>query len=67
MAYAQTSSLSSTEGRLLEGEKGLAYWCILAILYSLFLLFLFSLCFGTLILFPHSFLSPLKLARVVVL
>ena len=34
---------------------------------SVFFLFLFSLRFGTLILFPHSFLSSLKLARVVVL
>ena len=38
MACAQTSSLFLTEGRLLEGEKELAYWCMLAILYSLFFL-----------------------------
>ena len=36
MACAQTSSLFLTEGRLLEGEKELAYWCMPAILYSLF-------------------------------
>src|SRR6266702_2536912 len=45
MACAQTSSLSSTEGRFLKGEKGLAYWCMFAILHSLFLFFLFSLRF----------------------
>ena len=64
MACAQASSLYSTEGKFLEGEKGLAYWCMPAILHSLFLFFLFSLCFVTLI--PsHSFLSFLMLARVV--
>ena len=67
MACAQTSSLSLTEDRLLEGEKGLAYWCMSTILHFLFLLFLFSLRFSTLILFLHSFLSSLKLAYVVVL
>ena len=36
MACAQMSSLFLTGGRLLEGEKELAYWCMLAILYSLF-------------------------------
>ena len=55
MACAQTSSLSSIEGRLLEGEIGLAYWCMLAILHSLFLPFLFFLRFVTLILSLHSF------------
>jgi len=40
-------SFSLTEGRLLEGEKGLAYWCMLAILHSPFSLHdsLFLLCF----------------------
>ena len=43
MAYTQMNPLSSTEGRLLEGENGLAYWCVPAILYSKFLfLILFS-------------------------
>ena len=41
MACAQTSSLFLTEGRLLEGEKKLAYWYMPAILYSL-LFFYFS-------------------------
>ena len=36
MAHTQTSSLSSMEGRLLEGEKGLAYWRMSAIQHSLF-------------------------------
>ena len=44
MAYAQINHLSSTDGRLLEGEKRLAYWCTLVILvlsfFSVFLLFL---------------------------
>ena len=64
MAHAQTSSLSLTEGKPLEGEKGLAYCCMSAILHSIFLFFLFSLRFVTLIL-SHSFLSFLMLARVV--
>ena len=64
MVCAQTSSLSSTESRLLKGENGLAYWCMSAILHSLFLFFLFSLRSVTLIL-SHSFLSSLMLARVV--
>ena len=64
MAHAQTSSLSSTEGKSLEGEKGLAYCCMSATLHSIFLFFLFSLRFVTLIL-SHSFLSFLMLARVV--
>ena len=42
MAYVQTNSLSSTEDRLLEGEKGLAYWCMLAIQHSLFFLLILS-------------------------
>ena len=42
MVYAQTNSLSSTEGRLLNGEKGLAYWCMPAILHSISLHSLFS-------------------------
>ena len=41
MACAQMSSLSSTEGRLLEGEKGLAYWCMSTIQYSISFSFLF--------------------------
>ena len=44
MAYTQTSSLSSTEGRLLEVENRLAYWCMSAIQHFLFpFLSLFSL------------------------
>ena len=48
MAYARTNSLSSIESRLLEGDKRLAYWCMLAILHSLFFLLILSfllLCF----------------------
>ena len=55
MTYAQANSLSSTEGELLEGEKGLAYWFMPAILHSLFLFFLFSLRFVILILSPLLF------------
>ena len=55
MAYAQANSLSSTKGKLLEGEKGLAYWCMLEILHSLFLFFLFPLRFVILILSPLLF------------
>ena len=36
MAYAQINPLSSTKGRLLEGEKRLVYWCMLTILHSVF-------------------------------
>ena len=57
MAYAQTNPLSLTEGRLLEGEKGLAYWCMPAFLHSLFLfliLFFFPpFCYF----YPFSLLS----------
>ena len=50
------SPFSLTEGRLLEGEKGLVYWCMPAILHSLFLLFRFSLCFCHFNSFPsHSY------------
>ena len=48
MAYARTNSLSSIESRLLEGDKRLTYWCMLAILHSLFFLLILSfllLCF----------------------
>ena len=38
MVYAQENLLFLTDGRLLEGEKRLAYWCMPAILYSLFFL-----------------------------
>ena len=55
MAYAQTNSLSLIEARLLEEENGLAYWYIPAILHSLFLFFLLSLCFVILILSPLLF------------
>ena len=65
MACAQTSSLSLTEGRLLEGEMRLAYWCMPAILHFLFLLLLFFLHFVTLILSPTPFLSFLVLTCVV--
>ena len=61
MAYAQANSLSSIKGRLLEGEKRLAYWCMLAILHFLFLIFLFSLCFVILIIFPLLFFLSLCL------
>ena len=67
MAYVQTNSLSSTEGRLLEGEKGLAYWCMLAIQHSLFFLLILSfppLCFVTFS-FSLLFLSFLVLTHVV--
>ena len=64
MACAQMSSLSSTEGRLLEGEKGLAYWCMSTIQYYISFSFFFSLRSVTWIL-SHSFLSSLMLARVV--
>ena len=66
MAYAQTNPLSLTEGRLLEGEKGLAYWCMPTFLHSLFLLLIlfFFLHFVTFILSPF-FLSFLVLTRVV--
>ena len=66
MTCAQTSSLSLTEGRLLEGEMRLAYWCMSAILHSLFLFFLFFfLRFVTLILSPTPLLSFLVLTCVV--
>ena len=55
MAYAQANSLFSTDGKLLEKEKELAYWCLPAILHSLFLFFLFSLYFVILILSPFLF------------
>ena len=66
MAYAQTNPLSLTEGRLLEGEKGLAYWCMPTFLHSLFLFLIlfFFLHFVTFILSP-SFLSFSVLTRVV--
>ena len=66
MAYAQTNPLSSTEGRLLEREKGLAYWCMPTFLHSLFLFLIlfFSLYFVTFIL-SSSFLSVFVLTRVV--
>ena len=67
MAYAQTNSLSSTKGRLLKGEKGLAYWCMSAILYSLFFLLILSfilLCFVTYSFFLFSFFSFLMLTHV---
>jgi len=56
-----------TEGRLLEGEKEIAYWYMLAVLHSLFLFLIlcfFHFVFTTLILFI-SFLSFLVLTRVV--
>ena len=59
MVYTQANPSSLTEGRLLEGRKRLAYWCMSAILFPLFFLpYSLSLFFGfvTLILF-HSFLS----------
>jgi len=55
MAYAQLNSLFLTEGRLLEGEMRLAYWCMPTILHSLFLFFPFSLRFVILILSPLLF------------
>ena len=58
MAYAQTNSLSLIEGRVLEGEKELAYWCMPAILHSLFFhLILSSLFCHFFFLFPFFFLS----------
>ena len=66
MACVQTNSLSSTKGRLLKREKGLAYWCMPTFLHSLFLFLIlfFFLHFVTFILSP-SFLSFLVLTRVV--
>ena len=67
MVYAQTNHLSLTDGRLLEEDKELAYWCMLVTLHSLFLfliLYFFHFVFATLILSP-SFLSFLVLTRVV--
>ena len=56
MAYAQTNSLSLIEGRVLEGEKGLAYWCMPAILHFLFFhLILSSLFCHFFFLFPFFF------------
>ena len=43
MDCAQINPLSLIEGRLLEGEKGLAYWCMLAITLLPTLCFSFSL------------------------
>ena len=65
MAYAQMSYLSSTKGRLLEGEKG--FGLLVHVYHSTLLisfLSLFSPFFVTLIL-SHSFLSFSMLARVV--
>ena len=60
-----------TEGRLLEGEKGLAYWCTPAILHSPFSLpdsLFFSLLLLFLILFIlFSFLSAYLSSNVVIL
>ena len=53
MAYARTSPFSLTEGRLLEGEKELVYWCMSVILRYLFLFFLSV--------FVNFVLSPLLL------
>ena len=68
MTLVQTNSLSLTEVRLLEGKKGLAYWCMSAILHSLFLFFLFSFCFILFYFdsFPTLTLSFLALALVVI-
>ena len=63
----QANPLSPIEGRLLEGDNGLAYWCMPAIPHSLFLLlilFFFFLRFVILIL-SHSFYYFLVLTRVV--
>ena len=65
--YAQTNHLSLTEGRLLEGEKGLAY--LVHVCYSTFSIFflpgpLLLFCFCYLNSF-HSFLSFLVRTRVV--
>ena len=38
MVYAQENLVFLTDGRLLEGEKRLAYWCMPAIFLSLFFL-----------------------------
>ena len=66
MACVQTNSLSSTKGRLLKREKGLAYWCMPAILHSLFLFLFFSLSlFCYFDSFPTPTLSFLALALVV--
>ena len=71
MAYARTNSLSSIESRLLEGDKRLAYWCMLAILHSLFFLLILSfllLCFCYFFLsfsFFFFFFSFLALTHVV--
>ena len=70
MAYAQINSLSLTEGRLLEGEKGLAYQCMLAILHFVFppdSFFPSSLFCYFFVLFPvfFFFISFLVLTHVV--
>ena len=69
MACAQINHLSLTDGRFLEGEKGLAYWCMPIILHSLFFLLdsLFLLCFCYFLFFVTSFLSFLVLTHVVML
>ena len=72
MACARKSPLPSTKSKPLEGEKGLAYWCMPTVLRSFFFLtlcfsfylFFFFFFFATFILFP-LFLSFLMLARVV--
>ena len=58
MDCAQINPLSLTAGSLLEGEKGLAYGYILAILHFLFFLpdSLFLLCFCYFLFFLSSFL-----------
>ena len=43
MACTQQNPLPLTESRPLVGENGLTYWCMPAILCSLFLLFLLSM------------------------
>ena len=63
MAYAWINPLPLTEGRLLERENELAYWCMFAILYSLFFLpdslFLLYFCYFLFFLSSFTFFSVL--------
>ena len=61
MACTQMSHFSLTNGRFLEEENGLAYWCMLAILHFISFLLdsLFLLCF----LVISDSLSPLLFSQ----
>ena len=72
MAYAQINHLSSTDGRLLEGEKRLAYWCTLVILHSVFFFLILSFFSVFLLFLIHSlffsfFLNAYPCSDVVIL